>query len=609
MKKSLLFMSISAVLTLPACQDNDVQEVQVSSKKQASSVTVESQQTAEKVYLDLVDNYFKDQLKLNPLMATFVGNNDYNDQFGSNLTEEYLKARHELNQGYLDKLKKIDRDRLPTNLQFSYDLFGYDRNMELISETYPSRWLPMNQFYNTVITMVQLGTGESAQPFKTVVDYKNWLVRLDGFIEWTQQAQTRMNEGTESKVVLPRVLAEKIVPQLEAHIVSNPEESIFFSPINNMPADFTAEHKAELTKAYKLMISDKLVPALTSLKGYFVETYIPKTRASDGWWGLPNGKAWYQHLANQHTTTKMPVDEIHEIGLKEVARILSEMDKVREQVGFKGDLKAFFAHLSSDPKYFFTERQDLVDGYMGLKDTINKELPKYFNVMPKADYIVKPVEAFREQSAAGASYQSPAVDGSRPGIFYINTYNLKAQPKWGMTTLSLHEAAPGHHFQIAIKQELKGVPEFQRFSGYTAFEEGWALYAEYLGMEMGLFKDPYQYFGKLSDEMLRAMRLVVDTGLHAKGWSREQAIQYMKDNSPMAESDIVAEVERYMAIPGQALSYKIGQLKIIELRERAEKALGSKFDIKAFHDQILTTGSLPMAVMEDKIDSWIASQK
>ena len=245
---------------------------------------------------------------------------------------------------------------------------------------------------------------------------------------------------------------------------------------------------------------------------------------------------------------------------------------------------------------------------MMIKDQINAVLPQYFDVMPKADYIVKPVEAFREKSAAGASYESPAVDGSRPGIFYINTYNLKAQPKWGMTTLSLHEAAPGHHFQIAIKQELTDVPQFQRFQGYTAFEEGWALYAEYLGIEMGVFNDPYQYFGKLSDEMLRAMRLVVDTGLHAKGWSREQAIQYMKDNSPMAESDIVAEVERYMAIPGQALSYKVGQLTILRLRADAEKALGDKFDLKGFHEQLLTTGSLPMAVMENKIATWIEAQ-
>lgn len=601
-------IAMSAALSLTGCDDSAAPESKTN-KPAAKESTVSMKEQADVRYLKLVDQFFNDQIKLNPLMATFVGVNDYNDQFGGDLTEEYLKARHNLNQSYLDKVRKINRDDLSPSLQFSYDLFAYDRNMELIGEKYPDRWLPMNQFYNTVITMVQLGTGESAQPFKTVKDYENWLSRLTGFIQWTKLAQQRMDEGIESKVVLPRVLVEKIIPQLQSQLVEKPEESIFYSPVNNFPESFSDADKATLNTKYKAMISDELLPAISNLKGYFETTYLPKSRATHGWWGLPNGKAWYQHYANHHTTTKMPVDEIHEIGLSEVSRILSEMDKVREQVGFKGDLKAFFASLSSEPQYFFEDRQGLVDGYMDLKTKINKELPKYFNVMPVADYIVKPVEAFREKSAAGASYQSPAVDGSRPGIFYINTYNLKAQPKWGMTTLSLHEAAPGHHFQIAIKQELKGVPQFQRFSGYTAFEEGWALYAEYLGIEMGLFTDPYQYFGKLSDEMLRAMRLVVDTGLHAKGWSREQAIQYMKDNSPMAESDITAEVERYMAIPGQALSYKIGQLKIIELREKAEKALGDKFDLKAFHDQILTTGSLPMAVMEQKIDHWIASQQ
>jgi len=538
-----------------------------------------------------------------------VGVNDYNAQFGGDLTEEYLKARHDLNTRYLAQVKAIDVEQLPADLQLSYSLFVYDREIALVDETYPSRFMPISQFYSTVITMVQLGSGESAQPFNTVQDYRNWEQRVNGFIQWIQLAQQRMDEGIASKVVLPRVLVERIIPQLDAMLTTDASQSIFYSPINHFPEGFSDQDKAELTASYQAMINERLVPALTGLRDYFKQTYLPKSRATDGWSGLPNGKAWYQHLANSHTTTTMPVDEIHQIGLNEVARILSEMDKVREQVGFKGDLKAFFASLSSEPQYFYGDRQGLIDGYMVLKDKINQVLPQYFNVMPKADYVVKPVESFREQSAAGASYESPAVDGSRPGVFYINTYNLKAQPKWGMTTLSLHEAAPGHHFQIAIKQELTGVPEFQRFSGYTAFEEGWALYAEYLGIEMGLFSDPYQYFGKLSDEMLRAMRLVVDTGLHAKGWSREQAIQYMKDNSPMAESDIIAEVERYMAIPGQALSYKVGQLKILALRERAEKALGDKFDLKAFHDQILTSGSLPMAVMEQKIDRWIAATK
>ncbi|WP_428617624.1 DUF885 domain-containing protein [Shewanella sp.] len=609
MNKTLLALTISALVAMTGCSDKDTSASQTTKGSPAAEkVSATQTQSAEQVYLELVDRYFDDLLKLEPMYATFVGVNDYNDQFGGSLTEEYLKARHDFNSRYLKEVKAIDRNALPEALQLSYDMFAYDRNMALVSETFPAYFMPMNQFYSTVITMVQLGSGESAQPFNTVKDYENWLSRLSGFIQWTKLAQSRMDEGIASKVVLPRVLVERIIPQLEAQLVEKPSESLFYAPITKLPASFSEQEKAQLTQQYSDLISKELLPALTSLKQYFQDTYLPVARASDGWWGLPNGKVWYQHLANSHTTTSMSVDEIHQIGLDEVARILSEMDKVRAQVGFEGDLTAFFDSLSSEPQYFFSDRQGLIDGYGVLKDKINAELPQYFNVMPKADYVVKPVESFREQSAAGASYQAPAVDGSRPGVFYINTFNLKAQPKWGMTTLSLHEAAPGHHFQIAIKQELTGVPQFQRFSGYTAFEEGWALYAEYLGIEMGLFEDPYQYFGKLSDEMLRAMRLVVDTGLHAKGWSREQAIQYMKDNSPMAESDIIAEVERYMAIPGQALSYKVGQLKILALRAEAEKALGDKFDLKGFHDQILTSGSLPMAVMEQKIHRWIKAQ-
>lgn len=606
MKKTMLALTVSLLITTQGCSDNTIAPEINNTQSDSKSLAVE--QTASEKYLAMVDAFFQDQLKLEPIYATFVGVNDYNDQFGGSLTEAYLTERHQLNSRYFDLAKSINVEQLSAPLKLSYDMFVYDRNMELIGETYPERFLPINQFYSTVFTMVQLGTGESAQPFKTVADYKNWLSRLRGFIKWTELAQQRMDEGIASKVVLPRVLVEKIIPQLDAQLVEGAQNSLFYSPINLMPDSFSSDEKSELTQEYQTVIEKELLPALAQLRQYVNDVYLPNSRASDGWWGLPNGKDWYQHLANSHTTTTLPVDEIHQIGLSEVARILSEMDKVREQVGFKGDLNAFFASLSSEPQYFFTDKQDLIDGYMIIKDQINAVLPQYFDVMPKADYIIKPVEAFREKSAAGASYESPAVDGSRPGIFYINTYNLKAQPKWGMTTLSLHEAAPGHHFQIAIKQELTDVPQFQRFQGYTAFEEGWALYAEYLGIEMGVFNDPYQYFGKLSDEMLRAMRLVVDTGLHAKGWSREQAIQYMKDNSPMAESDIVAEVERYMAIPGQALSYKVGQLTILRLRADAEKALGDKFDLKGFHEQLLTTGSLPMAVMENKIATWIEAQ-
>ncbi|MGS0675224.1 DUF885 domain-containing protein [Shewanella sp. 125m-1] len=610
MRKAVLALSIGAILGLTGCGESESKQAQQSEITAQKTAEQAAQiQSAEQAYLLLVDNYFNDLLKLEPIYATFVGVNDYNEQFGDGLSDAYLTQRHELNTRYLKAVKKIDRSQLSNELKLSYDMFNYDRNVALADETFPNHFMPMNQFYSTVISMVQLGSGESAQPFKTVEDYRNWEKRLQGFIEWLKLAQVRMDEGIESKVVLPRVLVERIIPQLSAQVVDNATDSLFYTPITLMPESFSDADKQALTQEYTALIAGQLLPELTALRDYFQNTYIKSSRATDGWWGLPNGKVWYQHLANSHTTTTMPVDEIHKIGLDEVARILSEMDKVRVQVGFEGDLTEFFASLSSEPQYFFTERQGLIDGYMELKEQINRQMPEYFNVMPKADYVVKPVESFREQSAAGASYDAPAVDGSRPGVFYINTYNLKAQPKWGMTTLSLHEAAPGHHFQIAIKQELTGVPEFQRFGGYTAFEEGWALYAEYLGIEMGLFNDPYQYFGKLSDEMLRAMRLVVDTGLHAKGWTREQAIQYMKDNSPMAESDIIAEVERYMAIPGQALSYKVGQLKILSLRAQAEKELGDKFDLKAYHDQILTSGSLPMEVMELKVNDWIAAQK
>ncbi|WP_025821715.1 DUF885 domain-containing protein [Shewanella marina] len=600
MKIKLLVLSLYCILGVTGCS-----KVLESNSENTHQQNAESVTTAEEQYLTLADQFFQEQLALEPIHATYVGVNQYNDQYGESLSEQYLHKQHQLNSQYLVLAKKIDTIKLPKELQLSHQMFIYDRELALVAETFPMRFIPMNQFYNPIITMVQLGTGSSAQPFYTVQDYHNWIGRVDGFIRWLDRAKARMNEGIESKVVLPRVLVEKLLSQIDAQQVENIENSTFYQPINLFPNDFSEQDKVQLTEQYKQMISQRLLPALSQLSQFIEQDYLPKARATDGWWGLPNGKLWYQHLANSHTTTQMPVEQIHQLGLEEVARILSEMDNVRQQVGFEGDLQAFFTELSSNPNYFFKDKQDLIDGYSSIKTTINQKLPEYFNVQPKADYEVRAVEQFRERSAAGASYQAPAVDGSRPGIFYVNTYNLKAQPKWGMTTLSLHEAAPGHHFQIAIKQELQGIPQFQRFGGYTAFEEGWGLYAEYLGIEMGLFNDPYQYFGKLSDEMLRAMRLVVDTGLHHHGWSREQAIQYMQDNSPMAESDVIAEVERYMALPGQALSYKVGQLQILALRDKAEKALGDKFDIKAFHDQILTTGSLPMAVMEAKINLWI----
>ena len=357
------------------------------------------------------------------------------------------------------------------------------------------------------------------------------------------------------------------------------------------------------------MISERLVPAYQKMADFLANEYIPNARESIGYSDLPNGKAWYEYQIKQHTTLSLNADEIHDIGLSEVSRILSEMKKVKETVGFEGDLKAFFEHLRTSDEFYYDTPEALIAAYEEVKEKIDAKLPQMFDIAPKAPYVVKAVEDFRAESAAGASYQSPAPDGSRPGIFYINTFNLKAQPKFLLETLSIHEAAPGHHFQIALQQEIEGLPLFRKFGGYTVFAEGWALYAESLGKELGLFTDPYMWYGRLSDEQLRAMRLVLDTGFHAKGWTRQQGIDYMLANSSMAESDIIAEVERYIAWPGQALSYKLGQFKIQELRDYCKKELGDKFDIKAFHTQILIDGALPMPILEEKIKRWVSEQK
>jgi uncharacterized protein (DUF885 family) len=411
-------------------------------------------------------------------------------------------------------------------------------------------------------------------------------------------------------VVQPRPVMEKVLPQLEAMIAATPAESLFFAPVKAFPEGIGAGDRERLMAAYTVAIRDEVTPAFVRLRDFIRDEYLPKTRDTVAWSALPDGAAWYAFYVQEHTTTTMTADEIHQLGLSEVQRILGEMDKVRQTVGFEGDLDAFFTFLETDPRFYFTAGADLVQGYRDLKLRIDAALPKLFSLFPKADYEVREVEAFRAQSAAGASYQQPSADGSRPGIFYVNTYNLKAQPKFGMETLSLHEASPGHHFQTTIQQELEDLPRFRRFGGdYTAYVEGWALYAEYLGKELGLFTDPYQWFGRLNDEQLRAMRLVVDTGLHAKGWTREQAIQYMLDNSTLAESDVVSEVERYIAWPGQALGYKVGDLALQALRRKAEATLGPKFDVRDFHREVLSDGAVPLDVLKAKIDRWIEARK
>jgi len=549
-------------------------------------------------------------LQRQPVLATSLGDPRYNDRLVDETTAAFRAQAKRETQQRLKALAGFNRARLEPKDRVSYSILKLDLEQELAGERFPEWMQPISQIGGLPSSLAQMGTGQSIQPFKTTKDYEDWLKRLALAVPTFDGAIANMRAGMKAGVTQPRAVMEKVLPQLTALAVTDPEKSLFWGPINSFPDAVPAADRERLTTAMRTLLAGQVLPAYARLLAFVRDEYTPKARASTAWSALPNGKAWYAHRVRQSTTLALSPDEIHAIGLKEVARILGEMDGVRRQVGFQGDLKSFFKHLNDDPKYYFSKPEDLLAGYRDLQKKINGLTPKLFDIQPKADYEVREVEAFRAESAAGASYQEPAADGSRAGVFYVNTFNLKAQPIFGMETLSLHEASPGHHFQIAIAQEDKDLPAFRRFgSHYTAYVEGWALYAESLGKELGLFTDPYQWYGRLSDEQLRAMRLVVDTGLHHKGWTREQAIQYMLDNSSMAESDVVSEVERYIVWPGQALGYKIGQLEITRLRAEAEKALGAKFDIKGFHRVVLTAGQVPLPVLRELVQDWVKARQ
>ena len=557
----------------------------------------------------LVEAYFEDQLRLRPLLATSIGDKRYNDQYPVSIAPEFRAKSEQLERDYLARLQQIDPARLSGQDLLSYQVFKSAREREIEGFRFPSHLIPLNQFYSAPNGFAQLGSGNGIQPFGTVQDYENFLKRVDGFVAWTDQAVANMREGVQKGYTLPRVLAERVLPQLQAHVVEKPEDSIFWGPVRKLPASFGEADRERLTAAYRAAIEGKLVPAYRRLHDFMRDEYLPRTRASVGLDKLPDGEAWYAYRVREMTTTNLTPAQIHEIGLAEVERIHAEMHGVMKQVGFEGTLAEFFVHLNTDPQFVWPTRDALVQGYVDIKHRVDPQLPKLFETLPKADYEVRAVEPFREKSAAGGSYQAASQDGSRPGIFYANAYDLKARPKWAMEALSLHEGNPGHHFQITIAREQQDLPRFRRFGGYTAYSEGWGLYAESLGPDLGMYRDPYQYFGRLEGELFRAIRLVVDTGLHSKGWTREQVLEYIDANSATSDARAVAETERYIAIPGQALAYKIGQLKISELRARAEQKLGPSFDVRKFHTVILADGALPLDVLEAKVDRWIASQQ
>lgn len=556
---------------------------------------------ADRIYRE----YFQAQLELNPIQASAIGDDRYNDRFEVSISPEWRERSLETDKEFLRRISEIAPDELEGQDRLSYEIFVHDLERSIEAVQFPSHLLPLNQFYSTPNFFAQLGSGSSLHPFRKARDYDDFLKRVDGFVAWVDQAIVNMNEGIAKGYTQPRVLMERTIPQLEAHIVSNPEESIFWKPIANMPEGISAADRERLTREYRAAITGKLVPAYAKLRDYVRDTYIPAARTTHGMWDLPDGEAWYAFRVEGTTTTDLTPDEIHQIGLDEVARIHKEMRDVMRKTGFKGGLKEFFRFMMSDPRFIAASREELLAGFEAVRPRIEPHLGKLFDVMPKADFEIRAVEEFRERSASAASYMRGTPDGSRPGVFYVNTYDLTARPTWATESLFLHEAAPGHHFQIAIQQELEDLPDFRKFGGYTAFIEGWGLYAETLGEDLGLYEDPYQVFGKLNAELWRAIRLVADTGLHHKRWTREQVLEYMYANSAVGEARAVSETERFMAIPSQALAYKIGQLKLLELRERAEAQLGEKFDIREFHNQVLLDGALPLDVLEAKIDRWI----
>jgi uncharacterized protein (DUF885 family) len=557
----------------------------------------------------LYAEYWEENLKLNPLQATQIGDPRYNDQLPNSLSAEHRDRERDFYRRYLERAKAIGADGLGGQDRLSYDVFVRNQVTELEGFAFPQHLMPVNQFYNLANLLAMLGSGKGAQPFKTVADYDAWLRRASQVPVLFDQAIANMREGMAKGIVQPRILMEKVLPQLDQHIVKQASASTLWGPITALPAGFSAADKQRLTTEYTTLIETTLVPSYRKLRAFIADEYLAKARATVGLGALPGGAAWYAHRVRESTTTDLTPAQIHETGLAEVARIHGEMKAVMAQVGFKGTLKAYFASLKKNPAMYFKTEDELLEAYRGFRRTVEPLLPRLFDIKPKADFEIRPVEAFRAASASGGQYQAPSEDGSRLGIFYVNTYDLKARPRWALEALYLHEATPGHHFQIALQRELDQLPRFRRFSGETAYNEGWGLYAESIGKELGVYTDPVMYFGALDAELWRSIRLVTDTGIHAKGWTRKQVLDYMYANSPVEPTRAISEAERFMAIPGQALAYKIGQLKIRELRTRAEKTLGPRFDVRAFHAEVLKDGSVPLAILEGKVDRWIGERK
>ena len=553
------------------------------------------------------ENYYQESLKLYPLQATSQGDLRYNDFLPNDLSDEFRTREKEFYTFYKSQLNNFPDHTLNKNDLLSKKVLLWECDLSLKRLTFNEQYTPINQMWTLQLTIGQYAAGLSAQPFKTVKDYNNWLKRIDDYLIWLETAEERMRQGIKNEIVLPKSLIKKVIPQLKTILNPDLNQNLFFSPARQFPKEFSEKDKSILIEKYTEMVLNKIIPAYKKLSDFMSDQYLDAGRSSSGISAFEDGLDYYNYSIKLYTTTELTADEIHNIGLKEVAKISSEMEKIKTKVGFNGDLKSFFNHVRElDELIPFNEPQEVIDNFNKIHEKMTPQVNKLFGLQPKTPFEVRRTESFREASAS-AEYNPGSLDGTRPGIFYVPIPNIKEYNYFSDEDLFLHEAIPGHHYQISLQQENTSLPSFRKSLWYSSYGEGWALYSESLGKELGLYDDPYQYFGMLSAEMHRAIRLVVDTGLHTKGWSREKAIQYSLDNEAESEAGITSEIERYMANPGQALSYKIGQLKIRELRSNAEQKLGDKFDIKMFHEKVLESGCIPLQLLEEKINKWVSS--
>ncbi|WP_044399077.1 DUF885 family protein [Lacinutrix sp. Hel_I_90] len=595
MKNYLILFS--TILLFASCKDT------------TSSETQEITSEKNEAFSNMLDDFYEEGLKLNPLNATAAGDNRYNNSLPNTLTEAYVAQEKAYYQTFKTKAESYTNTTLNASEQLSRDILIWDCEVNLERFDFREDLTPINQMWTKQLTIGQLASGASSQPFKTVEDYDNWLERIDQYLEWVASAEEKMKAGMAANHVLPKSLIVKVVPQLKTIADTPLEDHLFYQPIKNLPESFSAEDKKRITEAYTTMVENKVIPAYAKLYNFMNIDYMNAGRLTSGIDDTPKGAAYYKHQIKLYTTTDMSADDIHNLGLKEVERILTEMEKVKTEVGFTGDIISFFDYVRNNQALMpYKTPEEIIAHFNAIHERMKPQIEILFDVKPKTGFEVRRTEAFREASAS-AEYNPGSLDGTRPGIFYTPIPEATKYNIFSDEALFLHEAIPGHHYQISLQQEDTNLPKFRKTLWYSAYGEGWALYSESLGKELGLYTDPYQYFGMLGMEMHRAIRLVVDTGLHAKGWTREQAINYSLEHEAESEASITSEIERYMANPGQALSYKIGQLKIRELRAKAEKALGDTFDIKQFHNEVLEPGCVPLTLLETKIDTWIANYK